>query len=151
MNRTALLGVAFVAIPLAAIAQEPAPPAPPTTPEEFHQARETRMAQGGRTLAGLKQAADSGGDLAALAPRIEWLIQWSDELPTLFPVGSEAGHARPEIWSNPAGFTAAAQRFQTATRALAAPAAAGDRPAFMAAWTAVRASCGGCHADHKSD
>ena len=156
MRRTMLIAAALAAIPLAAIAQEQAPPAAPTmpapaTPEEFHHARETRMAQGGRTLAALKQAADSGGDLAALAPRIESLIAWSDELPTLFPEGSEAGHARPEIWSNPAGFSAAAQRFQTATRALAAPAAAGDRPAFLTAWTAARAACGGCHADYKSD
>jgi cytochrome c556 len=151
MRRTLLLGVALAAIPLAAIAQEQAPPAAPTTPQEFHHAREAKMGEGRRTLGALKQAADSGGDLAALAPRIAWLIAWSDELPTLFPEGSEAGDARPEIWSNQAGFTASAQRFQTATRALAAPAAAGDRPAFLAAWSAVRASCGGCHADYKSD
>lgn len=151
MRRMLLLGAALAAIPLAAIAQEQARPAAPTTPEEFHHAREARMGEGRRTFAALKQAADSGSDLAALAPRIESLIQWSDELPALFPEGSEAGHARPEIWSNPAGFTAAAQRFQAATRALAAPAAAGDRPAFLTAWTAVRAACGGCHAEFKSD
>lgn len=151
MRLTLLLAAAFVAIPLAAIAQEQAPPAAPTTPEEFHHARETRMGEGRRTFAALKQAADSGGDLAALAPRIELLIQWSDALPALFPEGSEAGHTRPEIWSNPAGFTAAVERFRTATRALAAPAAAGDRAAFLTAWTAVRGACGGCHADFKSD
>ena len=129
MKRILLLGAALAAIPLAAAtAQNEAAPAAPTTPEEFHHARETRMGEGRRTLGALKQAADSGSDLAALAPRIEWLIAWSDELPTLFPEGSEAGHARPEIWSDRAGFTAAAQRFQTAARALAAPAAAGDRP-----------------------
>jgi cytochrome c556 len=151
MKRILLLGAALAAIPLAATAQNEAAPAAPTTPDEFHHARETGMAEGRRTLGALKQAADSGSDLAALTPRIESLIAWSDELPTLFPEGSEAGHARPEIWSDRAGFTAAAQRFQTATRALAAPAAAGDRPAFLAAWTAVRTTCGGCHADFKND
>jgi cytochrome c556 len=151
MRRFLLLAAALAAIPLAAAAQNEAAPAAPTTPEDFHHARETRMGEGRRTLGALKQAADSGGDLAALRPRIESLIAWSDELPTLFPAGSESGDARPEIWSNPAGFTAAAQRFQAATRALAAPAAAGDRPAFLTAWTAVRGSCGGCHADFKSD
>ena len=151
MRRMLLLGAALAAIPLAAAAQNEAAPAAPTTPAEFHHARETRMGEGRRTFAALKQAADSGGDLAALAPRIESLIQWADELPTLFPEGSQAGHARPEIWSNPAGFAAAAQRFQTATRALAAPAAAGDRPAFLTSWTAVRGSCGGCHESFKSD
>lgn len=151
MKQRLLIAAALAAIPLAAAAQDEAAPAAPTTPAEYHEARETRMAQGGRMLAALKQVTDSGGDLAALAPRIERLIAWSDELPALFPEGSAAGHTRPEIWSNPAGFAAAAQRFQTATRALAAPAAAGDRPAFLTAWTAVRASCGGCHADYKSD
>jgi cytochrome c556 len=151
MKRMLLLAAALAAIPLAAAAQNDAAPAAPTTPEEYHHAREAGMGEGRRNFAALKQAADSGGDLAALAPRIESLIAWSDALPTLFPEGSEAGHARPEIWSNPTGFAAAAQRFQTATRALAAPAAAGDRPAFLTAWTEVRASCGGCHADYKSD
>jgi cytochrome c556 len=151
MRRLLLLGAALAAIPLAAIAQEQASAPAPTTPEAFHHAREAKMGEGRRTFAGLKQAADSGADLAALVPRIQSLIAWSDELPTLFPAGSDAGHTRPEIWSNPAGFAAAAQRFQAATRALAAPAAAGDRPAFLTAWTEVRASCGGCHADYKSD
>ncbi|HVQ09107.1 MAG TPA: cytochrome c [Allosphingosinicella sp.] len=151
MRQVLLLTAALAAIPLAAAAQNDAAPAAPTTPEEFHHARETRMGEGRRTLGALKQAADSGGDLAALTPRIESLIAWSDELPALFPEGSAAGHVRPEIWSNPAGFAAAAQRFQSATRALAAPAAAGDRPAFLTAWTAVRASCGGCHEGYKAD
>ena len=151
MKRLLLLAAALAAIPLAATAQNEAAPAAPTTPEEFHHARETGMGEGRRTLGALKQAADSGSDLAALAPRIASLIAWADELPALFPEGSEAGHARPEIWSDRPGFTAAAQRFQTAARALAAPAAAGDRPAFLTALSAVRASCGGCHEGYKSD
>jgi cytochrome c556 len=150
MRRMLLLGAALAAIPLAAIAQEQAS-APAPTPHEYHELREAKMGEGRRNFVALKQAADSGGDLAALAPRIQSLIAWSDELPTLFPAGSEGGHTRPEIWSNPTGFAAAAQRFQAATRALAAPAAAGDRPAFLTAWTEVRASCGGCHADFKAD
>ena len=150
MRRTLLLAAALVAIPITAIAQEPASTAAPTTPEEFHHAREAKMGQGGRALAAMKQAADSGGDLTALAPRIEWLVRWSDELPTLFPEGSGGGEARPEIWSDHAGFTAAAERFKTATRALAAPAAANDRPAFLAAWTAVRTACGACHDSYRS-
>jgi cytochrome c556 len=151
MRQVLLLGVALAAIPLAAAAQNEAAPAAPTTPEEFHHARETGMGQSRRTLGALKQAADSGGDLAALTPRIEALIAWSDALPALFPEGSHAGHTRPEIWSDRAGFAAATQRFQTAARAMAAPAAAGDRPAFLTALTALRGSCGGCHEAYKGD
>ena len=106
-----------------------------------------RWARAGSTLAALKQAADSGGDLAALAPRIEWLIALVGRTADPVPrgqrrAGSDAGR---EIWSDRAGFDARRQRFQAAARALAAPAAAGDRAAFLTAWTEVRASCGGCH------
>lgn len=150
MRRTLLLA-ALIAIPLTAFAQEQAPPAAPTTPEEFVKARQARMARGGGALAAMKQAADSGGDLAALAPRIEWLTHWSEELPTMFPEGSNlaASGALPEVWSDRAGFEAAAGRFQTAVRGLAAPAAAGDRAAFLTAWTAVQAACGSCHDSYK--
>lgn len=149
MRRTLLLAAALLAIPLAAIAQQPAAP---ETPEQFVGQRQAKMARGGGALAAMKHAADSGGDLATLAPRIEWLTHWSEELPTLFPEGSDlaASDARPEVWSDRAGFQQAAERFRTAVRALAAPAAAGDRPAFLAAWTAVRAGCGGCHDNYKN-
>jgi cytochrome c556 len=152
MRRTLLLAAALVAIPLAAIAQEPRPPAAPTTPEQFVAQRQAKMARGGGALAAMKQAVDSGGELTALAPRIEWLTHWSQELPTMFPEGSDlaVSDARPEVWSDRAGFQQAAERFRTAVGALAAPAAAGDRPAFLAAWTAVRAGCGGCHDNYKN-
>ncbi len=151
MRRTPLLAFALLAIPLAAIAQEQTPPAAPTTPEEFVKARTQNMRRGGGAVAAMKQTLDSGGDLAALAPRIEWLTHWSQELPTLFPEGSTmpTSEARPEIWSDRAGFEAAAGRFRTAVQGLAAPAAAGDRAAFLSAWTGVRESCGGCHDNYR--
>jgi cytochrome c556 len=152
MRRTLLLAAVLIAIPITAIAQEQVPPAAPATPEEFVALRQTNMGQGGAALAAMKQAADAGGDMAALAPRIEWLTHWSEELPTLFPEGSDlaASGARPEVWSDRAGFEAAAGRFQTAVRGLAAPAAAGDRAAFLTAWAAVHAACSGCHDSYKN-
>jgi cytochrome c556 len=161
MKRTLLLAVALLAIPITAIAQEaPAPPAPtaptastpPLTHEQMVDARQSKMGRGGGTLSRLKQAADAGTDLTTLAPQIEWLIHWADELPTLFPEGTDVAgtDARPEIWSDQAGFAAAAEHFRTATRALAAPAAANDRPAFLVAIAEVRTSCSGCHASYKN-
>lgn len=156
MKRPLLL-IALVAIPVTAIAQDqatpppPAPMAPPATPDEFVAQRQARMARGGGNLASLKQVAEANGDLTALTPRIERLIQWSVDLPTLFPAGSStaASEARPEIWSDHAGFQAAAERFQTAVRALAAPAAANDHAAFLTAWTAARDACSACHDAYK--
>jgi cytochrome c556 len=160
MKRSLLLAVALLAIPITALAQEQAPPAPtppppmapPTTPDEFVAQRQARMGRGGGNLASLKQVADANGDLTALTPRIERLIQWSMDLPTMFPEGSNtaASEAKPEVWSDHAGFQAAAERFQTAVRALAAPAAANDHGVFLTAWTAARASCQACHDSYKN-
>ncbi len=152
MRRTPLLAIALLAIPIAAIAREQTPPAAmarPTTPGEFVAQREARMGLGGGNLASMKEVADAGGDLTALAPRIERLIQWSVDLPTLFPEGSDTAEsgARPEVWSDRAGFEAAAERFQAAVRGLAAPAAANDHAAFLTAWTAANDACSACH-DH---
>ena len=150
MKPTLLLAAALVAIPIAAIAQEQSAP---LTPEQMVDARQSKMGRGGGAVAALKQVADSAdSDLTALAPRIEGLIQWADEMPTLFPAGTDVAgtDARAEIWSDAAGFQAAVERFRTATRALAAPAAAGDRPALLAAINAVRESCSGCHAGFKN-
>lgn len=165
MNRVLLLA-ALAAIPMTAVAQDQAPPAPaspapaaqpapmppPSTPDEFVSQRQARMGRGGGNLASQKQVLDAHGDLTTLTPRIERLIQWATELPTMFPEGSNtaASEAKPEVWSDRAGFNAAAERFRTAVQALAAPAAANDHAAFQAAWTAARASCQACHDSYKS-
>jgi len=153
MKRTLLLAASIV-IPLTAIAQEQAPPAPmapPTTPDEFVAQRQARMARGGGNLASQKQVLDANGDLTTLTPRIERLIEWAQALPTYFPEGSNtaASGARPEVWSDRAGFQAAADRFRTAVQALAAPAAANDHAAFLTAWTAAHDACSGCHNAYK--
>jgi cytochrome c556 len=153
MRRTLLL-IALIAIPVTAIAQEqaaPPPLAPPTTPDEFVAQRQARMGRGGGALALMKQTLDANGDLTTLAPRVERLTQWAQDLPTMFPEGSDtaASGARPEVSSDRAGFQAAADRFRTAVQALAAPAAANDHAAFLTAWTAAKATCNACHDSYK--
>jgi cytochrome c556 len=157
MKRPLLLA-ALLAIPMTAIAQDqpapapaPAQMAPPTTPDEFITQRQARMARGGGNLASQKQVLDANGDLATLSPRIERLIEWAQALPTYFPEGSNtaASGAKPEVWSDHAGFQAAADRFRTAVQALAAPAAANDHAAFLTAWTAAHDACSGCHTAYK--
>ena len=149
MNRTLLLAAALTFIPIAAFAQEAS--APPT-PEQIVGARQSKMGQGGAALAALKQGADAHADLTALVPRVEALIQWSDELPTMFPEGSNlpVSDAKAAVWTDRAGFDAAAARFQAAARTLAEPAAANDHEAFLARWAEVRATCGGCHDGYKN-
>lgn len=51
-------------------------------------------------------------------------------------------YAKPEIWTDPAGFEAAGNAFVTAAGAVAA---AADEAAFKAAFPALGAACQGCH------
>ena len=109
------------------------------------------MGRGGAAMARMRQTLDANGDLNAVAPQIAYLTQWSQDLPTFFPEGSDtaASGARPEVWSDRPGFEAAAANFRTAVAGLAAPAAANDHAAFLTAWTAVRTACGACHDSYK--
>src|SRR5690349_766976 len=118
MRRTLLLAGALAAIPIAALAQQSSPPAAPRTPAEFYESRELKMEQSEQLLLGLKQIGDSDRELAATIGYSAALIAFAQELPALFPEGSEAGDARPEIWSDRAGFAAAAARFHAAAEAL---------------------------------
>ncbi|HTU10596.1 MAG TPA: cytochrome c [Allosphingosinicella sp.] len=153
--RRILLLAALIAIPVTAMAQQDPPAAAERdalTPEQMVDLRQSKMGRGGSTLSRLKQAADAGTDLSTLGEQTRWLADWAEELPRLFAPGTDVAgtDARPEVWSDSAGFAAQAERFRTATRDLAAAAAANDRPAFLAAWTATRATCGSCHEGYKN-
>lgn len=67
-----------------------------------------------------------------------------------FPRGSgpEAGvrtRARPEIWSDHAGFRSAGARLLVAARQMDAAARGGDVSAIRAALPRLQSACGGCH------
>lgn len=146
MSRNLLLAAALAACPLVAVAQRSEPA--PSVADIVH-TRQSKMGRGGRELHAIEQATSSGAPLSAVAEPIRWLVQWSDELPTLFPEGSngEDMGARPSVWSNPTGFAAAANRFREATRQLAEAAATDDRAAMTRRIRAVWDACEGCHAD----
>lgn len=68
-----------------------------------------------------------------------------------FPEGSETGaetEAAPAIWSDRAGFDAAADKFIADTKA-AIDAAPADLEAFKAAFGGVAANCKACHKDYR--
>ena len=67
--------------------------------------------------------------------------------------GAEAGvrtTAKPEIWSDRAGFEAKAADYAAAADRLAELAAGDDAAAFAAQLAVVRASCQSCHDGYKS-
>jgi cytochrome c556 len=151
MKQTSLLIAALVAIPLAAAAQTPAP-APSLTPEQIVAARQSAYILSGGSFAAMKAAADAGADVKQLVFPARSLARWARTLPSLFPTGTNlpTSHARPEIWTDRAGFEARAAAYADAARLLAEAAQSGDRAAFLAQWTATRATCGACHDSYKS-
>jgi len=65
----------------------------------------------------------------------------------LFPADSQTGatRAKPEIWTDSAGFTAALSTAATSAAAILTAAKAGDMAAYTAAVGAMGGACGGCH------
>ena len=151
MKHALLLGAAMIAIPLTAAAQSQAPAS--LTPAQIVEARKAAMFLSGGDLAAMKVAADAGADVKQLVPSSRALARWARALPSLFPEGSNVPPtgAKAEVWSDRAGFETAATAYAEAAGRLAAAAGAGDRAAFLAAWTEVRGACGACHDAYKND
>lgn len=89
---------------------------------------------------------------AAAKSAMDQLAAGGTKFVTLFPKGTEAGGAvktgaLPAIWSDSAGFQAAATKFVTDTRAAGA---AADQAGFAAALRTVQADCGGCHKTYRA-
>lgn len=85
-------------------------------------------------------------NLAAAKQAASTLAATAKQIPGLFPSGSEGGDALPAIWQNKADFEAKAKGLEDAAARLAA---AGDEPAFKAAFPAVGQACGGCHQTYR--
>ncbi len=80
------------------------------------------------------------------------LQQLSKGLLVLFPQGSGGGksRAKPEIWSDWAGFQKAVANFQAAAPGLVPAAKSGDAGKIKAATGAVGKACGGCHKPYRA-
>jgi cytochrome c556 len=76
-------------------------------------------------------------------------IDAANKLPGLFPKGTETGSntkADPKIWSDMAGFKAAAMKFGTDAKAAQA---ATDQAGFAKAFAEVTKDCGACHGTYR--
>ncbi|MDB5423125.1 MAG: cytochrome [Phenylobacterium sp.] len=93
-------------------------------------------------------------DPAVLAANANKLKASSMALPSWFPKGSgpESGvktDAKAEVWSDAAGFAAAANRFQVEASKFQLLAAAGDVPGMKGEARALGGSCKGCHDSYR--
>jgi cytochrome c556 len=100
----------------------------------------------------MKAAVAAKSDPKAFADDADAMARWGRLIPALFPPGSGEGHdtkAKPEIWTDRAGFEKAAADFAAAAGKLSEAAKSGDPDAFAAQFKATGAACGACHKAYK--
>jgi cytochrome c556 len=94
----------------------------------------------------------ANGDVKPYARAAEAIAFWANQIPLAFPPGSDKGHdtkAKPEIWSDPAGFKKDSDDLAAAAEKLQAAAKAGDTAAFADDLKAAGATCGACHRTYR--
>lgn len=152
MKRILIAGALSLAcVAGAAGAQQEASP----SAAEIVAARQASFALSTAALGTIKTVLDSGRPIDGLAFTAGGLNRWATALPTMFPAGTgpdaiPSTKAKPEVWSDRAGFEAKAADYQAATARLRDAVAAGDTAAANEAWTATRATCGSCHDAYRS-
>lgn len=114
------------------------------------QGRQAAMMLSGTTMGALKSAIDAQQAPATQRFNTRALARWAHTVPAMFPAGSgeEAGvptNAKPEVWTDRAGFEAKAAEYAAAADRLSELAQGEDAAAFAAQWTVVRQSCQSCH------
>lgn len=120
------------------------------------QGRQGAMMLSGVAMGAMKSAIDAGQAPSTQRFATRALARWAHAVPGMFPAGSgaEAGvptKAKPEVWSDRAGFEARAADYAAAADRLAELAAGEDAAAFSAQWAVVRQSCNACHTAYKLD
>jgi len=114
-----------------------------------HEDREGLMKQNGGALKALSAANTATPfDAAAAKAPAQTLIDNAAKMPALFgPDTQPDAEALPTIWSDQAGFKAAAAKLGTDAAALQA---ATDQASFAVALKTVQGDCGGCHTVYRA-
>ena len=89
-------------------------------------------------------------DAAAIKANVD-LLKTLSTLPwAAFPAGSQASSsAKPEVWSDAAGFKQAQQKFEAAVVKLSDVSGSGDLEKLRSAYGDVGASCKACHDSYR--
>lgn len=145
------LAVGFGVAAGGALAHEHMGPMPKSPMGKAAYARHQNFkAQGAAFKAVLDEIKKDQPDKGVIAANAGKLKTLSSQLPTWFPKGSgtESGmktDAKPEVWSDPAGFAAAANRLQVEASKLDQLARAGDIAGVKGQVRAVGGACKNCH------
>ncbi len=169
MKKLAITGTVILALALSACGggEETAPAATETavaapsageavlpsgaTPKDTIDSRRANLKDLGANFKTINdQLKASTPDTAAIAAAATKIAGYSNEIETWFPAGTgpEAGvetEALPVIWSDAAGFAAAAANFKAAAATLSTASVSGDTTAIGAAARGLGPTCKGCH------
>jgi cytochrome c556 len=131
-----------------ALADDPAP-------ADIIKTRQQRLKDTGAAMKAIVDQIKTGmPDKAVTVPAAGKVVQTAKDLPTWFPKGTgpEAGvktAAKPEIWTMPDDFKAAAEKLGPEADKLASVAASGDGAALLAQLQATGKVCGACHKEFR--
>ncbi len=149
MRKTLLLGLAAMGLSGLATAQTVPAGADLSFPADtLIAARQAGYDLQAGVAASMKTVIEAEGDVKGLVDGAKGLSSWGHVIPALFPDGTQSGHntkARPEVWSDRAGFQKAAQTFWMEADKLAILADANDKAGFAAQYTVTTQACGACH------
>jgi cytochrome c556 len=150
--KTGACALGLVAVTAAADAQGLVSP----SPADIVAARQAVMVMSGGLLTYLSNGATSGAEIKSFGYEAYGLDIWAKALQGLFPQGTGPQEvqarirAKAEIWSDPAGFAAAAKAFADSTSRLREIAKQNDKVAFKAQLKEVENRCNACHAIYRS-
>jgi cytochrome c556 len=101
----------------------------------------------------IKNILADGQEIDVALPHAETLHRVASAVPGWFPPGSDKGktEAKPNVWSNPAGFAAVSAGFATASEAFLAAVKIGDRAAARARFGDLGATCKACHDKYREE
>ena len=123
------------------------------TPEEIISTRQANQKRVGELVTAMKKSVEAGATAASQVEASTELADRTHRLKGYFPVGTETGgntKAKPEIWSDRAGFDKVADTYVAEFDKLLVVAKSGDTPAFNAQFAVAGGTCGACHRTYRA-
>jgi cytochrome c556 len=123
------------------------------TPDEIIAARQANQKRVDELVKQVDTALKSNASASALVDQLTEIDQRAHLLKGYFPDGTQTGgntKARPEIWTNRAGFDVIADRYAADFDKALTLARAGDTAGLTAQWAQATSNCGACHRDFRA-
>ena len=90
------------------------------------------------------------GDASKAVPLVDFHVRWSEDMPLLFPLGSEAStsngsDASSDIWDNPVGFKNAIKQYNLKSKELRKSLRSADSASINETFKSFAGTCKSCH------